>query len=106
MLNGLYNPQRWTDGQFAILLQRPFFLRYSTVILGVIAFVAALLVPLLTDPKQFALNALGYFLALWAVRSALSSAAPPGVPTYLDHGVLGLYLVTIGAFFLRLAIRS
>jgi hypothetical protein len=100
-----FDAERWKDGQFIVLLERPSFLRVSTVFLGVLALLSIFVGAYFIEPKQFVMNALGYFVALWAIRSVLGAGAPAGVPTYLDYGVVTLYFIEISALAVRVTFR-
>lgn len=101
---GNYDPERWKRGQFVFVLERPAFLKVATVLLGIIALVSIAPVVWLTDPRQLLLNAVAYFLALWALRSVLSTGAPK-IPTWVDYGAVFLYLAELAAVALTVAVR-
>jgi hypothetical protein len=75
---------------FAVLLQRPFFLRFSAIFLLVIALGSIIYYAVVSEVKAFALQALGYFVGLWAIRQMLVSGGPK-VFTAVDYIILFLY---------------
>ena len=75
---------------FAVLLQRPFFLRFLSIFLLVITLGSATYYAIVSEVKAFALQALGYFVGLWAVRQMLVGGGPKAF-TAVDYIVLLLY---------------
>ena len=75
---------------FAVLLQRPFFLKVLSVFLLVITVGSATYYAVVSDVKTFSLQALGYFVGLWAVRQMLLAGGPKAF-TVVDYTVLLLY---------------
>jgi hypothetical protein len=98
-----YKPELWYENQFALLLERPSFLRFSTCFLGFVVLISLPYIVLHSKPSQFLVNSAGYFLSLWAVRQTLSAAAPTG-HTLLDYSVMGLYVVFVAAMIARLTL--
>jgi hypothetical protein len=77
---------------FAVVLQRPFFLRFFAVFLFVIAFGSVAYYAVVSEVNAFALQALGYFVGLWAIRQMLVTGGPR-IFTVIDYVVLSLYAV-------------
>lgn len=75
---------------FAVLLQRPFFLKVLSIFLFAVTVGSAAYYAIVSDVKTFALQALGYFVGLWAVRQMLAAGGPKTF-TAVDYTVLLLY---------------
>jgi hypothetical protein len=75
---------------FAVLLRRPFFLKLLSIFLLVITVGSAAYYAVVSDVKTFSLQALGYFVGLWAVRRMLLAGGPKAF-TVVDYIVLFLY---------------
>jgi hypothetical protein len=75
---------------FAVVLQRPFFLRFFAVFLLVIALGSVAYYAVVSEVNAFALQALGYFVGLWAIRQTLVTGGPR-IFTVVDYVVLSLY---------------
>jgi hypothetical protein len=102
LLNQGYKSDSWSSNQFALVLGRPFFLKFIACFLAVPALLSIIFVCYIEDPKRVLLNAVGYFLALWAVRQALSVDAPR-TATAIDYATLVLYAILIAAVLARFA---
>jgi hypothetical protein len=77
---------------FVVVLQRPFFLRFFAVFLLVIAVASMAFYAVKSDVRAFGLQAVGYFVGLWAIRQMLV-AGGPRVFTAVDYAVLTLYVI-------------
>lgn len=75
---------------FAVVLERPFFLRFFSIFLLVIAVSSMVFYFWLSEAKEFATQALGYFLGLWAARQVLVAGGPKTF-TSVDSVILFLY---------------
>ena len=84
----------WKAGILAVVITRPFFPKFFAVFFCVLAVIWIMVVSLMSDPKQLSLNALGYFLVLWAIRAPLAATAPK-TTTLLDDGILVLYALLV-----------
>ena len=79
---------------FLLVLYRPLFLRFMTVFLGVVAFLSILCIVFWAPLRDIPVNAMGYFIALWAIREILYQGTT-AFPTLIDYGVLSLYACMI-----------
>jgi hypothetical protein len=75
---------------FAVELRRPFFLRVFSVFLLVITVISMVYYSVVSNVKEFGLQALGYFFGLWAARQVLMSNGPKAF-TAVDFAVFFLY---------------
>ncbi len=96
-----YDPKAWKEDHFALMLERPVFIRFSACFLGAVALLSFPFIVWYSRPKRFLLNSVGYFLALWAVRQALAVGAPK-TPTVIDYSVMALYLTFVAAIVAKL----
>jgi hypothetical protein len=100
-----YKFELWRQNRFAIVLERPMFLRQLTIALFVIAFASVVFVASTTPLNNWAPNIAGIFLTVWAIRSVLSSTAP-NLPTLMDLGSLVIYLLGMTILVVRLIIQK
>jgi hypothetical protein len=77
---------------FVVVLQRPFFLRFFAVFLLATAVASMAFYAVKSDVRAFGLQAVGYFVGLWAIRQMLV-AGGPRVFTAVDYAVLTLYVI-------------
>jgi len=75
---------------FLLVLERPLFLRFMTIFLGVVACFSVLYIVFWRPVKDIPVNGMGYFIALWAIREILYRGTT-AFPTLIDYGVLFLY---------------
>jgi hypothetical protein len=85
----------WRDGAIILVLERPLFPKFLAVFFGIVALVWLAFVAFVSDPKQLSLNAVGYFLAIWAIRAPLAAGAPKVDTLLLDYVTLGLYTLLV-----------
>ena len=85
------------DEFFAVVLQRPFFLKFLSIFLLAIVLVSMAFSILHSEAKAFGAQALGYFLGLWAARQILVAGGPKTFTT-VDYTVLILYCVLAACF--------
>jgi len=95
-----YRADMWRDGRIVLVLERPLFPKFFAVFFGAIALAWIVIIAMSSDSKQLSLNVLGYFLAIWAIRTPLAVGAPK-VPTLMDYVTLGLY-----AFLVAVALAN
>ncbi|MCU1320974.1 MAG: hypothetical protein JWM43_623 [Acidobacteriaceae bacterium] len=100
-----YNDALWEKNRFAIVLERPLFLRQLTIALFLIALTSVVFVAYTTSLDSWAPNIAGIFLTIWAIRSILGSTAP-SLPTLMDLGSLVMYLLGISILLIRLINRK
>jgi len=79
---------------FAVELRRPFFLRFFSVFLLVIAISSMVYYSVVSNVKEFGVQALGYFFGLWAARQVLMSNGPKAF-TAVDYVVFFLYSMLV-----------
>jgi hypothetical protein len=85
----------WRNGAIVLVLERPLFPKFLTAFFGMIALVWLGFLAFVSDPKQLSLNAVGYFLAIWAIRAPLAAGAPKVDTLLLDYVTLGLYALLV-----------
>jgi hypothetical protein len=89
-----YRADVWRDGGILLVLERPLFPKFFAMFFGIVALAWIAIVAMSTDAEQLSLNALGYFLAIWAIRAPLAAEAPKGT-ILMDYVTLGLYALLV-----------
>lgn len=98
-----YDERKWTGRKIAVVIERPRFLRVLTVTVALFAVIALIFVIAKTPREKLVLDTIGYLISLWALRSIIMVAGPKS-PTYLDYGVLFMYVCAFAAVATRLAL--
>jgi hypothetical protein len=91
-----FDEAMWAGRQVAVILERGLFLRTITLLLGFVVLGYLCWFGLTRESRVFP-DVLGFFLTVWAIRGALSSAAPH-LTTIVDYGALSSYVVFIAVF--------
>jgi hypothetical protein len=94
----------WDENYFALIIERPSFVRSLAILLAVLACISVVFVVVTSEPKQFFVSAVGSFLALWTVRNLLSAGAPK-TQTLVDYGTLILFLLQFLGMLLKASFR-
>lgn len=86
--------------RFALILERPLYLKIMTLVLGIIALISALYIGFITPFKDIPLPIIGYIIGLWGIRNILLGDLKI-FPTYLDYIVLAMYLLVFAGIIFR-----
>jgi hypothetical protein len=98
-----YNEQMWAGRQVAVTLERGFFIQGITIFLGGVVLVYLFLFAFVRKKKEtWTPDILGFFITVWAIRSALSVGGP-NTATVIDYAALCSYVCFIGIFICRVA---
>lgn len=98
-----YNKQMWAGRQMAVILERGVFIRTITIVLALVVFVYLVSFAFQSKKKENLVpDILGFFLTVWAIRSALSVGGPD-VATFIDYGALLFYICFIGILLCKYA---
>lgn len=101
-----YREDMWAGRQMAVVLERGLFMRATTIILALVVF--AYLVRFAfqrAEKEKLVPDILGFFLTVWAIRSALSVGGPH-FATVIDYGALLLYITFIGILLAKVSRRA
>lgn len=84
---------------FALVMERPWYLKIMTLTLIIIAFLSALYLGFKAPFEQIAIQVIGYVVALWGIRTLLFGEVRI-FPSYLDYCLLSMYvLLFLGIMF-------
>jgi hypothetical protein len=86
---------------FALVLQRPLYLRIMTVILGSVAFICAIYIGFKTPFKDMDIHVIGLIIGLWGIRNILFGNLNIFFPTYFDYALLIIYVVVFAGIIFR-----
>lgn len=96
------NFEKWNKGNtFLLVLERPLFLRFMAVFLGLTAFVSILFIVRLGPISDIPIKLVGYFVGLWALREVFSGGTE-AFPTVIDYGTFLLYSILIVGVVVRI----
>jgi len=88
--------------RFALMIERSFYLRFMTILLGIIAFVSAIYIGFIIALDKILMHVMGYVLGLWGIRSILIGDVKI-FPSYFEYAILLMYLILfIGVIFRRI----
>jgi hypothetical protein len=88
--------------RFALMIERSFYLRFMTILLGIIALVSAIYIGFIIALDKILMHAMGYVLGLWGIRSILIGGVKI-FPSYFEYAVLLMYLILFtGVIFRRI----
>jgi hypothetical protein len=85
---------------FALIIERPYYLRFMSVVLGVIVFASACYIGFALPLKNIPVSILGFVAAVWGIRSILLRS---DTKTFLSFDYVGLfmYLILFGGIAFR-----
>jgi hypothetical protein len=86
--------------RFALIIERPIFLRFLTIILGIIAVGSAVYIGWLANFNAIPLQIAGYVVALWGIRNNLLGGIK-SFPLYIDYAMLFMYLIIFAGIIFR-----
>jgi hypothetical protein len=86
---------------FALMIVRPYYLQFMTVVLGAFALVIAFYIGFKQPFKNIAISMPGFVIAIWGIRSILLSDTKIFL-AYFDYVALSLYLIIFVGITCRL----
>jgi len=89
----------FTD-MFALILERPYYLRFMSVVLGVMVFGAACYIGFALPLRNIPVSILGFVAAVWGIRSILLSDTKIFL-SYFDYIGLFMYFLLFGGITFR-----
>jgi len=85
---------------FALIIERPYYLRFMTIVLGVIVFAAACYIGFALPLRNIPVSILGFVVGVWGIRSILLSDTKIFL-SYFDYVGLFMYLLLFGVLYLE-----
>jgi len=88
-----YVRDKWIKNRFAVILERPTYLKRLSLLLLMICLVAAVATSLTVERSNWPTKVGAFFLAIWAIRSVLATGAPR-YPSLIDFAALAIFVLT------------
>jgi hypothetical protein len=85
---------------FALIIERPIFLRFLTIVLGMIAVGSAVYIGWLARFDAIPFQIAGYVVALWGIRNNLLGEIR-SLPLYIDYAMLLMYVIIFAGIICR-----
>lgn len=85
---------------FALILERPLYLKYMTIIFGLCALITAFYIGLKSPYDKIPLHIMGFIISLWGLREILIVDKAPTV--YMDYAVLLIVGILIAGLCARM----
>ncbi|HUS21327.1 MAG TPA: hypothetical protein VMZ66_04855 [Aeromicrobium sp.] len=92
-----------TPAGFELTVRRKFFIRGVSLLFGSVAVLFLSFVANVNKPDDLFKGSLGFFGALWALRSLIVPASIKVFPTIIDYGILTLFCLLFAAVLLGLS---
>ena len=86
--------------RFALVMERPYYLKIMTIVLGAIALLSALTIGFKTRFKDMPIQLIGYVIGVWGIRSILLGDLKI-FPSYFDYTILGMYVLLFAGIIFR-----
>jgi hypothetical protein len=86
--------------RFALVMERPYYLKIMTVVLGGIALLSALYIGFKTPFKDVPIQVIGYVIGVWGIRNMLMGGLKI-FPSYFDYALLGMYALLFAGIIFR-----
>ncbi|MBS3907222.1 MAG: hypothetical protein KGZ49_09325 [Syntrophaceae bacterium] len=86
--------------RFGLIMERPYYLKIMTVVLGTIALLSALTIGFKTRFKDLPVQLIGYVIGVWGIRSILLGDLKI-FPSYFDYTILGMYVLLFAGIIFR-----
>ena len=86
--------------RFALVMERPYYLKMMTVVLGTIALLSALYIGFKTPFKDVPIQVIGYVIGVWGIRNILIGDLKI-FPSYFDCALLGMYVLLFAGMIFR-----
>jgi hypothetical protein len=86
--------------RFALVMERPYYLKIMTVVLGVIALLSALYIGFKIPFKDVPIQVIGYVIGVWGIRNILLGDLKI-FPSYFDYALLGMYVLLFAGIIFR-----
>jgi hypothetical protein len=87
--------------RFGLIMERPYYLKVMTVVLGTIALFSALAIGFKTRFKDLPIQLIGYVIGVWGIRSILLGDLKI-FPSYFDYIILGMYVLLFAGIIFRI----
>jgi len=87
--------------RFALVMERPYYLKIMTVVLGAIALLSALYIGFKTPFKDVPIQVIGYVIGVWGIRNMLVGGLKI-FPSYFDYALLGMYVLLFAGIIFRI----
>jgi hypothetical protein len=87
--------------RFALVMERPLYLKIMTIMFGIIALTSALYVGFKSPFKEIPLQIIGFIIGLWGIRNIMLGDLKFTL-SYFDYSILLLYLLAIAGIIFRL----
>ena len=85
---------------FALILQRPYYVQFMTVILGIIVLGSAFYIGFFQSLKDVPISTIGFVVAVWGMRAILLSDTKTFL-SYFDYVGLFMYLLLLSGIIFR-----
>jgi hypothetical protein len=86
--------------RFALVMERPYYLKIMTVILGAIVLLSASYIGFKAPFKDVPIQVIGYVIGVWGVRNILLSDFNV-FPSYFDYALLSMYVLLFAGIIFR-----
>jgi hypothetical protein len=88
------------EDRAALVIKRPFYLKFMTIILGIFSFAGVYYIGFRTPFKDLPIHIIGYVLSLWGIRSILFQDTKIHL-SYFDYTVLFMYCLLFAGIIFR-----
>jgi hypothetical protein len=85
---------------FAFILQRPYYVQFMTVILGIIVLGSAFYIGFFQSLKSVPISTIGFVVAVWGIRAILLSDTKIFLSSF-DYVILFIYLLLLSGIIFR-----
>lgn len=87
--------------RFTLVMERPYYLKIMTVVLGTIALLSALYIGFKTPFKDVPIQVIGYVIGVWGIHNMLLGSLKI-FPSYFDYALLGMYVLLFAGIIFRI----
>jgi hypothetical protein len=88
------------ENRFALIMERPYYLKIMTAVLGIIALLSAFYIGFKTPFKDVPIQVIGYVIGVWGIRSILMGDLKI-FPSYFDYALLWMYVLLFAGIVFR-----
>ncbi len=88
------------ENRFALIMERPYYLKIMTVVLGAIALLSALYIGFKAPFKDVPIQIIGYIIGVWGIRNILMGDLKI-FPSYFDYALLWMYVLLFAGIVFR-----
>jgi hypothetical protein len=86
--------------RFALVMERPYYLKIMTVVLGAIALLSTLYIGFKTPFKDVPIQVIGYVIGVWGIRNILMGDLKI-FPSFFDYILLWMYVLLFAGIVFR-----